>query len=89
MNINNLDLVVHIQSKLKKAKRQLESINNFPHMVEVSYSGNNLGSDVRHAVLDNIKAYYQNQIDTATERLVKLGVDLSPLPLRTDDEEEE
>ena len=89
MNINNLDLAVRMQLKLKEATRQLENIKEYPHMLVVSYSGNSLGSDVKYAVLDNVKAYYQNQIDVATKRLTQLGVDLSPLPLRTGEEEEE
>lgn len=89
MNINNLDIAIRMKDKLKDAKRQLESIEKFPHMIQVTYSGNSLGSDVRHAVLGNVKAYYQNQIDVATVRLTQLGIDLSPLPLSTDEEEEE
>lgn len=87
MNIHNIDLVYRLKSQLEGAKDRLRSLENFPHMVSVTYSGSALGAQPTKHILPELKAYYQLLIDEATQQLMELGVDLSPLPTKEEEEE--
>lgn len=88
MNIHNINAVKRIWDSLGIAEKRLASINKFPHMVKVTYSGEDLGVDARKEVIPVLQAYYQKQADLYVEQLTALGVDLSPLPEIEEEDEE-
>lgn len=88
MNIHNINAVKRIWDSLGIAEKRLASINKFPQMVKVTYSGEDLGVDARNEVISVLQAYYQKQANSYVEQLTQLGVDLSPLPQNVEEDEE-
>lgn len=89
MKIYNLLVVTRISHSLEEAQRRLHMINTLPHLVTIRLSGEDLGPSVRESILPELRNYYQKQIDLATEQLTQLGVDLSPIPESSEDNETE
>lgn len=86
MNIHNLRLVEKLYEEYNNNRQQLASLKKSPHMVRVSFSGTDLGPQVRTRILPELLSFYQNKVDDLEKRLKHLGVDLSPLPDEGEDE---
>ena len=80
MNIHNLYIVKRVHESLEENRNTLHNITAFPQMVTLAYSGSNLGPGAKFAIIEHLKAHYQNLIDEGEKQLMELGVDLGPLP---------
>lgn len=89
MNIHNLYVVKRVHESLEENRNILHSITNFPQMVTLAYSGNDLGMAAKFAIIEDLKAYYQTLIDEGEKHLMELGVDLGPLPEPSEEEDSE